>query len=43
MSKIDGINIEIRHMQQQIQGYLQMHWRLFLAEGVFLFYWGFAR
>jgi len=35
MSKIDDINIELQHMQQQIQTYLQMHWRLFLAEGVF--------
>ncbi|MDP1770910.1 MAG: HdeD family acid-resistance protein [Methylobacter sp.] len=35
MSKIDDINIELQHMQQQMQTYLQMHWRLFLAEGVF--------
>lgn len=35
MSKIDDINIELQHMQQQMQEYLQMHWRLFVAEGVF--------
>lgn len=35
MSKIDDINIELQHMQQQMQEYLQIHWRLFLAEGVF--------
>ncbi len=35
MSKIDNINIELQQMQQQIQEYLQLHWRLFLAEGAF--------
>lgn len=35
MSKIDDINVELQHMQQQMQAYLQTHWRLFLAEGVF--------
>lgn len=35
MSKIDDINIELQHVQQQMQEYLQVHWRLFLAEGVF--------
>ncbi|MDP3589988.1 MAG: HdeD family acid-resistance protein [Methylobacter sp.] len=35
MSKIDDINIELQHIQQQMQEYLQIHWRLFLAEGVF--------
>lgn len=34
MNKIDDINIEIQHMQQQMQNYLKMHWRLFLAEGI---------
>jgi len=35
MNKIDDINIELQQMQQKMQEYLQMHWRLFLAEGVF--------
>jgi uncharacterized membrane protein HdeD (DUF308 family) len=35
MSKIDDINSELQHMQQQMLAYLQMHWRLFLMEGVF--------
>jgi uncharacterized membrane protein HdeD (DUF308 family) len=34
MNQIDDINIEIQHMQQQMQNYLKMHWRLFLAEGI---------
>ncbi|MFI3156750.1 MAG: DUF308 domain-containing protein [Methylococcaceae bacterium] len=36
MSEIDDINIEIRHMQN----YLQTHWRLFLAEGIFFIFLG---
>lgn len=40
MSKIDDINIEIQHIQQQMLHYLQMHWRLFLAEGVFFIFLG---
>lgn len=40
MSKIDDINIEMQHIQQQMQAYLQMHWRLFLAEGVFFIFLG---
>ena len=40
MSKIDDINIEIQHMQQQMQEYLQIHWRLFLAEGIFFIFLG---
>ncbi|MGZ8174307.1 MULTISPECIES: HdeD family acid-resistance protein [Methylobacter] len=40
MSKIDDINIEIQHIQQQMQEYLQMHWRLFLAEGIFFIFLG---
>jgi len=35
MSKIDDINIELQHMQQQMQAYLRLHWQLFLAEGIF--------
>lgn len=35
MRKIDDITIELQHMQQQMLAYLQLHWRLFLAEGVF--------
>ncbi|WP_340121818.1 HdeD family acid-resistance protein [Methylobacter svalbardensis] len=35
MSKVDDINTEIQHMQQQMLVYLQTHWRLFLAEGIF--------
>ncbi len=40
MNEIDDINIEIQHMQQQIQNYLQTHWRLFLAEGIFFIFLG---
>ncbi len=42
MNKIDGINIEMQQMQQQMQHYLQTHWRLFLAEGVFFIFLGFC-
>lgn len=35
MSKIDDINIELQHMRQQMQAYLQTHWWLFLTEGIF--------
>jgi uncharacterized membrane protein HdeD (DUF308 family) len=35
MTKIDDFNIEMQHMQQQMQNYLQTHWQLFLAEGIF--------
>jgi len=35
MSKLDDINIELQHMRQQMLAYLQTHWRLFLAEGIF--------
>jgi uncharacterized membrane protein HdeD (DUF308 family) len=35
MNKIENIDIEIKHMQQQMLNYLQMHWKLFLAEGIF--------
>lgn len=40
MSKIDDISIEIQYMQQQMQNYLQAHWRLFLAEGIFFIFLG---
>jgi len=40
MNKIDDINIEIQHIQQQMQEYLQMHWRLFLAEGILFIFLG---
>ncbi len=40
MSKIDDINIEIQHIQQQMQEYLQIHWRLFLAEGILFIFLG---
>ncbi|MGR9014645.1 MAG: DUF308 domain-containing protein, partial [Gammaproteobacteria bacterium] len=40
MNKLDGINTELKHMQQQIHDYLQIHWRLFLAEGVFFIFLG---
>jgi len=40
MNKIDDINIEIQHIQQQMQEYLQIHWRLFLAEGVLFIFLG---
>ncbi|MDD4905059.1 MAG: HdeD family acid-resistance protein, partial [Methylobacter tundripaludum] len=40
MNKIDDINIEIQHIQQQMQEYLQIHWRLFLAEGIFFIFLG---
>jgi uncharacterized membrane protein HdeD (DUF308 family) len=40
MNKIDDIDIEIQHMQQQMQNYLQTHWRLFLAEGAFFIFLG---
>lgn len=35
MSKIEDIDIEIKQMQQQMLNYLQTHWKLFLAEGIF--------
>lgn len=42
MSKLDDINIEMQHIQQQMQNYLQMHWRLFLAEGIFFIFLGLS-
>jgi len=35
LNKHFNINIEIREVQQNIQNYLQKHWKLFAAEGVF--------
>ncbi len=35
MNKHFNINIEIREVQQNILNYLQKHWKLFAAEGVF--------
>ena len=35
MNNTEDIDIEIRHIQQQILDYLQKHWKLFLAEGIF--------
>lgn len=40
MSEIDDLNIELQHMQQELQNYLQTHWRLFLAEGIFFIFLG---
>jgi uncharacterized membrane protein HdeD (DUF308 family) len=40
MTKIDDFNIEMQHMQQQMQHYLQTHWQLFLAEGIFFIFLG---
>lgn len=40
MNKIDDFNIDIQHMQQQMQNYLQTHWKLFLAEGIFFIFLG---
>ena len=36
MIKIDSNTIEIKQMQQQMLAYFQTHWKLFLAEGIFL-------
>ena len=36
MLKIDSNSIEIKLMQQQMLAYFQTHWKLFLAEGIFL-------
>ncbi len=35
MKKSFSMDIEIRELQQKIQGYLQQHWKLFVAEGLF--------
>jgi len=36
MLKPETITLEINQMQQQMQHYFQTHWKLFLAEGIFL-------
>ena len=35
MNKQLNINIEIQEIQQKMLSYLQKHWKLFAAEGVF--------
>ncbi|PPD49805.1 MAG: hypothetical protein CTY16_03015 [Methylobacter sp.] len=35
MNDKEDFQIEMQQLQQQIQGYLQEHWRFFLAEGIF--------
>lgn len=35
IKKSFSIDIEIRELQQKIQSYLQQHWKLFAAEGIF--------
>jgi uncharacterized membrane protein HdeD (DUF308 family) len=41
MIKIESNTIEIKQMQQKMQHYFQTHWKLFLAEGIFLIILGF--
>ncbi len=36
MIKTESNSIEIKQMQQKMQDYFQTHWKLFLAEGIFL-------
>jgi uncharacterized membrane protein HdeD (DUF308 family) len=36
MIKIETSTIEIKHIQQKMQHYFHKHWKLFLAEGIFL-------
>ena len=36
MIKIDTSTIEIKQVQQKMQHYFKAHWKLFLAEGIFL-------
>jgi len=40
MNGIKNFQIEIQQMQQQMQVYLQKHWKLFLAEGIFFIFLG---
>jgi uncharacterized membrane protein HdeD (DUF308 family) len=42
MNKMDNIDFEIRQMQLKMQSYLQSHWRMFLAEGIFFIFLGFC-
>jgi len=41
MIKRESNAIEIKQMQQKMQDYFQTHWKLFLAEGIFLIVLGF--
>ena len=41
MIKIESNTIQIKQMQQKMQHYFQTHWKLFLAEGIFLIILGF--
>lgn len=34
MAGVEDIQVEIKHMQQQIRFFLQKHWKLFLTEGI---------
>jgi uncharacterized membrane protein HdeD (DUF308 family) len=41
MTKIENNMSEIKQMQQKLQDYFKTHWKLFLAEGIFLIVLGF--
>jgi len=42
MNDQETFNIEMRHIQQRIVVYIENHWRLFLAEGIFFIALGIA-
>ncbi|SJM91140.1 conserved membrane hypothetical protein [Crenothrix polyspora] len=42
MKNTDAIATELAHVQQQMQDYLQKHWRLFLLEGIVFIVLGIA-
>ena len=42
MIKIESSTVGIKEMQQKMQHYFQTHWKLFLAEGIFLIILGFV-
>jgi uncharacterized membrane protein HdeD (DUF308 family) len=42
MINIESNTIEIKQMQQKMQHYFQTHWKLFLAEGIFLIILGIS-
>jgi uncharacterized membrane protein HdeD (DUF308 family) len=42
MTKIENNMSEIKQMQQKLQDYFKTHWKLFLAEGIFLIILGFT-
>jgi uncharacterized membrane protein HdeD (DUF308 family) len=42
MIKIENNMGEIKQMQQKLQDYFKTHWKLFLAEGIFLIILGFT-